>query len=204
MVGSVVIVLVAGNAQGLAYHVVLERDILCTTSADGLVGAPGCRAVVNDGVVGTRHTHCVARILSIDTQSALEAHVAAYNLRPDVDIRALDAYTLARCCLSCDGDIACGEDSAEVHIDDTRNIEDDVAWTVDADKTVLERSRYVVVGEAGDVIYYAATPSVGVASIPLSTREGQLTRFEGPYLSLYHIALGIHLIDAPVVGIHGV
>ena len=66
VVGTVGIVLVAGNAQCLRDDAVLEADVLGATARDGLVSAPGSSAVVYDGVVGTAHAHGVARVFTVD------------------------------------------------------------------------------------------------------------------------------------------
>ena len=125
VVGAVAVVLMAGDAQCLEDAAVLERDVLGAASADRLVGAPGGGAVVYDAVVGSAQAHGVARVLAIDAQSALEADVAADDVRADVDVRCLDADALARCRLSGDGGVGLDEVRREVQLDDAADVEDD-------------------------------------------------------------------------------
>ena len=75
--------------------------------------------MVHDSVVGTRYSHRVTGILTIDTQAALETDMAADHVRTDIDVRCLDTDALAWCRLSGDIGEGLGELRLEVEFDDT-------------------------------------------------------------------------------------
>ena len=58
---------------------------------------------------------------------------------------------------------------------------------------------YVVV-ERGDVVDGATAPADGKAPVALSIRKGEASRTEAPGVALIDVALGILLVNTPVVG----
>ena len=202
MVAAVGIVFVPGDAQCLADDTVLEGDVLSAAPAHGLVGAPGCGAMVHDGMVGTGHAHRVAGVLAIDAQSALEADMPADDIRPDVDVGSLDADALSGGCLSGDVGIGFREVRAEVEFDGAADIKHDVAWLVHHRQTVEQRAGLGAAAQRGDMIDHAAASADGIASVAFCLREGQMAGLERPDCALVGVAAGIHLVDAPPIALH--
>ena len=204
MVLAVLIVFMAGNAKRFRDDTILERDVLRTTTRNGLVSTPGSGAVVDNGMIGARHTHSVASVLAIDTQTTLEADVTRNGIRADVNVRCLQADTLAWCRLPSNGGIGFDELRAKTHIDDAADVKDDGARTFHVDQSVEQGARIVVVLQIGDVIDHAATSANGITAIALSLRECQLAGTEAPYLTFHYAIVFVNLIDTPIVGVHRV
>ena len=172
VVSAVAVILVAGDAEGLADDAVLERDVERTTATDGLIGTPGGCAMVNDGVVSSRHTHGITRVLAVDAQAALEADMSADDVRADVDVRCLDADAFARCRLSGNISIGLSEIGVEVKLDDTADVEDDIARLVNIHQSVEQRAFLIdIAAEVGDVVNNAAATTDGISAIALSIGE---------------------------------
>ena len=146
-------------------------------------------------------TQGIARVLAIDTQSALEAYMLADDVTAKADVRGLDADALARSRLSGNGDVGLGEVGIEVQFNDTAHVKHDVVRFINAQQTIKQRARFHAPTEVCDVIHTASTASVGIASIALGFRECQLTRLETPDAALMHGAVGLHFVNAPVVGL---
>ena len=130
--------------------------------------------------------------------------MAADDVRTDVDVRGLDADALAGSCLSGDVGVWLDKLSSEIEFDDATDVEHDIAWLVDVYQSIEQGAGCVLVAaEVRHMIHHAAASANGIAAIALSTRESQLARLEGPYLSLMHLAVVIHLVNAPPIFLHG-
>ena len=202
VVCAVRIVLMSGNAQCLADDAVLERHVQGSATRDRLVGAPGCRTVVHNGVVGSRHTHRITCILAIDAESALKTHVATDDVGADIDVRGLDADALSRCRLSGNVCVGLGEVRREVEFDDAADVEHDIARLVHLGKSVEQRARFLAAAERGDVVHHTAASANGIASVALGIGECQMTGLESPHRSFVDVALAVNLVDAPPVALH--
>ena len=217
MVFSITVFLMSCDAQCLRNHTVLESDVLGTTTGECLVSTPCRCGMVDDGVV----VAAAHGVTCSSATTALEAHMATDDVRSQSDIRRLDADTFARCRLSGDvgivlrearretpcfiaGIVGC-DNTVDVEFDGTAHVEDDIAGLVDIDESVEERAGSIgIATEVGDMIDDTSSSTDSIATVALSVREGQLSWTEAPYITFVYGAVRLHLVDTPVVGLHGV
>ena len=171
MISTVSIILMARDTQCLRDDTILERDIPGTTSTHRLVRAPGSCAVIHNGVIGTRHTHRIARILAIYSQAALKADMPANDVRADIDVRGLDTNALAWSRLSGNRGIGLDEVRVEVKFYDSTHVEHDIAGFVHLRQSVEQSTGFLTATETRHMINLAPSSANGIAAITLCFRE---------------------------------
>ena len=169
VVGAVGIVLMACNAQCLRDDIILECDVQCSATAYRLVGTPGSGAMVYDGVVGTTHAHCIARILAVDAQTAFETDMPANHVRADVDVRSLDTDAFARCRLSGNIGVRFDEVRIKIELNHTAHVEYDIARLVHLRQAVEQTAGFLAPAERRHVVHLAPSSAGSEAAIPLCT-----------------------------------
>src|SRR5690606_4457424 len=116
------VLLVAGDVEGLANQRPLERDVLRAARAERLVLRPTDRAVIDDGIVATGEAHaveCLARLVAgADADVANDQVLGAKAA--EVVVREADA--LARCGLPRDGEVAIPNDQSALEHDAARHV----------------------------------------------------------------------------------
>ena len=115
----------------------------------------------------------------------------------------LQADALARCCLCSDGDIRLCKLCLKVHDDKSADIEYYGTWTFHVCKTINQGAGGMVVPEVSNVIYHTVATALCEASVAFSPGESQSARTEAPCVACIDVVVGIHLVNAPVVGLVG-